>query len=276
MPNHSSSHLESEIADLSSDDPARSLHPLRQEQIKQKLLQHIASIPQERPTFFQSIRQFIAHLTFLKFGFLTLALLILGSFTTMGVAYASKPGDMLYALKLQAEKLQIMLAVTEESKAELQSEFIESRIKEQEHIKNSVQPGSHDRDNRSRDNDFRPITQGIDNLKNIESKLQQKGNNNAAKNIHNNIERFKQRAAQLESKTLPVLNIENDGTTEKKSKPEDNKNRNKKVEQKPTGNVITNREAQSQTHTKIELPKNNVINVEIDTKSVISKDKLTN
>jgi hypothetical protein len=268
MPKSSSS-LKSEIAGLPNDDPASRISPLRQEQIKQQLLKQVQSIPQNSSSILNTIKNFFFSSSFTEFGFIALAVILLGGFTTIGAAHAAKPGDALYNLKLKTEQLQIALTFDAESKAELQSKFIEARLQERAALEAKSQTdNSSNKENtghasKSSDNDIKPLNNAIQNLQTIEAKLEQKGNTNAAAKVHENVEKFKSRVTEIEAKQSEPINkiIEKGEKTEKKT------------EQNSKPNVTTDIESRSSTEVKIETPKINV-EVEADAKSTISTDKL--
>lgn len=273
MPKFSSS-LESEIAGLENNDPTLSINPLRREQIKQELLRQIQTIPQNGPTILQKIKTFL-HIpdnSFTSFGFITLALIILGGFTTIGIAHAAEPGDLLYTLKLKTEKIQLALAVSDESKAELQAEFIEAHLNKRYQGETNLTAAPDDSTTNSNSISDEPenlnLTSSIKRLEALEIKMQQKGNTNAAASIHKNIEKFKTRIAELENKTKPIVNGEDD-TIEEIEKIQE-----KNVEQKTEPNVIKDMEVESSDETEMGTSTEKIIKVEKDTKSIKSTEKV--
>lgn len=252
------SNLESEIANL-KENPDSSLQVLQKEQIKQKILNQIKDIPQDKQSTWKNFVAFVNANNLTKYSFITLAVIIIGGFTTIGIAHASQPGDLLYGLKLKTEKLQLAIALTDESKAALQEEFIEARFHEQAQVKTP-------------DDDqlkTKPIDRAIDNLEIIEKKLQKKGNINAAARVHNNIERFKTRAARLEAKNNPKGDEDDKRDKRFLKKPEHDLNHDSKIEDLPSKNIEN-----SIPHIESKSSDKNTINLEIDTKNAIPMEKL--
>lgn len=98
----------------------------KQVMVKNKILNEIARLPIENTSSGFWVKYKLKHLQYvLVFG---LGVAIFG-----GTAYASSmalPGEILYPVKRVTEKLQLNVAVSEESKANLQAKFAEKRLKE--------------------------------------------------------------------------------------------------------------------------------------------------
>ncbi len=250
------SNLESEIANLIENSDRR-LEPLRKEQIKQQILRQTKETPQDNKSIWQNFLNFINANNLTKYSFIVLVLVFLGGFTTIGIAHASQPGDLLYGLKLKTEKLQLAISLSDESRAELQEEFIEARFHEQAQVKNLE-----DIQNRTK-----PIDNAIDKLENIEERLQKKGNINAAARVHNNIERFKTRAARLEAKNNSKGNERID---------RDKKFLKNPVRDSKSEDPSNKKKEDSILHIESNNSDKNTINLEIDTKNAIPMEKLIN
>ncbi len=121
----------SAIKQLSGHD--HSLPPERQELIKQRLLAAIANEPlPQTQKHFPSWKEKISKI------FRLAASVALGLSLAGGTAYAagnSKPGDVLYPVKLATEKIRLGLSITEQTKAQLQAQFALERLRELKEIK---------------------------------------------------------------------------------------------------------------------------------------------
>ncbi len=180
--------FESEIEALKSDDPGTALNPLRQAQIKQNVLEQIQNTPQY--TGLSAVRKFIEENStpFVRYGFAVLVLFTISGIGTIQAAEKAMPGDRLYGLKLSAEKIQFTLALTQEARADLQTHIIETRLAERQHVEANMQSSNNER-----------LNNAIETLSTVQVKLEEKGNTQAAESVKNNIQRFKDRAAEIEA-----------------------------------------------------------------------------
>ena len=279
MPKFSSS-LGSEIAGLPTDDPTRRIDPLRQEQIKQELLRQVQTIPQSTPSISQTIVSYFASSTQLtRLSFVAVTLIIVGGFTTIGAAHAAKPGDLLFNVKLKTHKIQLSLAQSNESKAEIQEEFIEAQFSAHAKAMAKNEFNNKDKSNNHDEYNTKALNNAIEQLTAIELKLQEKGNTVAAERVSGNIAKFNSRVLEIESQHNNRTNVEGNptppGSVQGQTASSEN-NEEKKSEQNSKTNVITDIEAKSSTETNDEAPTENTIKVEAGANSANSTDKLIN
>ncbi len=164
------------------------LHPLKKEQLKQVIFQEINS---ETNSVAKRYIQQERRSNFMKYIISTLlGLSILG-----GTAFASnsaKPGDLLYPVKKAKEKIQINLSVSEEAKAKLQAKFGEERLKELNKIKSeiSVHATGTPANIKAKVEAEGEVSNAITTLKEVQTKLEAKGNTTAAAAIGETIVRL--------------------------------------------------------------------------------------
>ena len=123
-----------EIQALGRLNGQRLLHPLKKAQIKQRVLARLHEQPSLRPAF--SLRGQGSRLLRYIISLIT-AICLLG-----GTALASAnslPGDVLYQVKIAKEKIEIAVAVTQQSRANVETKHAEERLKELEQITAQVQ-----------------------------------------------------------------------------------------------------------------------------------------
>lgn len=125
-----------------------------------------------------------------------------------GTAFAStaaKPGDLLYPVKMIKEKVQLSVAVSEQSKVQLQAKFAEERLKELAELKvktqtqNSTTATSTVNEKNEHDNKIEEeakvhtqtdVNNAIEVLTQVKAKLEAKGNTQAAAALGENIIRL--------------------------------------------------------------------------------------
>lgn len=196
--------FESEIEALKSEDPDSVLHPLRQAQIKQNILQQIKTIPRSEYSPIEVIRSFFEYgsSSIMQYSFVALVLFTLVGIGTIQASDNALPGDKLYGVKLTAEQLQYALTFNHEDKAKLQAKFIETRIEENSSL--SAQAKSEDSER---------LNQAIEALHTVQIKLEERGNTQAAAQVEANVKRFEERAAELKVE----LNLQNSESDDEKS-----------------------------------------------------------
>ncbi len=139
-----------------------------------------------------------------------------------GTAFASnsaKPGDLLYPIKRVKEKVQLSVMVSEQSKAQLQAKFAEERLEELAELKvktatqvstaSTSTPGKKSkRDDKDKKIELEAkvhaqtdVNNAIDVLKQVQAKLEAKGNVQAAAALGENIIRL-QSGAQIQNLKL--------------------------------------------------------------------------
>jgi len=186
------------------------LHPVVKEQIKQRLM---AVIRQDAPEVSRNI-VVTASKSYSIFRYVSAAITIL-VMAGAGTVYASQkalPGNFLYPIKLASENAQVGLAVSTEAKANLETEFAARRADELAKVSGSsgdkagVESGADNNGsgqgagNGTADADVtvkaearHNMSQALSRLRDVQAKLETKGNGQAAAAVQDAINRLETR-----------------------------------------------------------------------------------
>jgi Domain of unknown function (DUF5667) len=171
-----------EIQALKNLPKENSLHPLRKEQIKQAILAEInAPLIQKQAL---RISWYEGHFQLFRYILAS----ILGISLIGGTAFASGsslPGDLLFPIKQIKEKIEISLTISAESRARLESQFTEERLKELTELRKSHgDPQAKNSDQKNNEDEAKTNLQNaIVNLSDVKIKLEAKGNTKAASSV---------------------------------------------------------------------------------------------
>ncbi len=193
------------------------LNPLRQAALKSELFDRIAQ-GKESKTASPTASWIVL---FAKPLPITLAILVC-VLISGGAAFATEsslPGDFLHPLKLVAEKIETRLAVSEESKAELEAKHTVARIEELNVLQTKIETetrseirANFEARRLSAENETQArLENTLSKLETIREDLSTKGNDKAALAVDTAIERLKNRA--VESKFKFKFKTEESSTT---------------------------------------------------------------
>lgn len=189
-----------EIQALKALNPVELLHPLRQEQIRQAVMENISGVPQAARSDFNFIRMEKRHKILYYIVSTLLGLSILGS--TAFASGGAMPGDSLYPVKRTKEKVQLALTFSEQAKAQLQAVQAQERLEELQEIKIKAQPQQVSPQNQKQQqletetehDALNQVNQALQTLTKVHTELKAKGNTRAAATLNDNIEKLKTQA----------------------------------------------------------------------------------
>ncbi|MDE2311818.1 MAG: hypothetical protein KGJ93_01870 [Patescibacteria group bacterium] len=248
-----------EIAAFKKLNTAAALSPQRLDNVKQRVLLAIRQMP--RPAATKEIQRPAWTIRLVSWA-RPAAAVLLGLSLVGGTALAStgaKPGDILYPVKRATETIRLDLAVSEEAKANLQSQFAQERLKELRQLRQTTKtPQSPNqttppplKEDAAESTTSQPSTlqlkaqaeaslevnSALQSLQKVKLKLEAKGDDQAAGAISQNIERL-QKQAQIQN---IKINSEPEDQTEDPAKPEiDNKRAPKEtppINENPAGEI---------------------------------------
>ncbi len=191
-----------------------------------------------------------------------------------GTAFAStsaKPGDLLYPVKRVTEKVQLTVAVNQQSKAQLQAKFAQERLQELDELKVENEASvsttatssperkrnqDHDRvEEEARINTQADVSSAVEALKQAQAKLEARGNAQAAAIINQNI--LKLQSGALSRNIKLEFELEGDSRENRNSDGQTSTTTgNIKIKIEDNGKVEVKVRVQAENENKVELGKN--------------------
>lgn len=186
------------------------LHPLVQQQIKQRLVAAASSPLQPQAPVSRLVRQ-ERSIMFMRYLIAT----VLGIVVLGGTVYGSnnaKPGDWLFFVKKTKETVELSLTTSTEAKAKLQTRFANERLKELEQINNQTQVNIQAQTRAETE-----VSTAINVLNEVRAKLETKGNAAAAAAVGETVEKLQEKFSQQkrEFKTQALIQKTDQGFTAK-------------------------------------------------------------
>ncbi len=248
------------------------LNPLRQIALKSELFDRIAQ-GKESKTASPTASWIVL---FAKPLPITLAIIVC-VLISGGAAFATEnslPGDFLHPLKLVAEKIETKLAVSQESKAELEAKHTAVRIDELNVLESKAETET--RSEIKADFEARRLSaenetqvrleNTLSRLETIREDLSTKGNDRAAQAVDTAIERLKNRAVEsrfkfkFRTKDSSTIRVEDKDSTTKEQTQDINKNEDDSVN---TPDIELNRNNSVETEVEFEDENEKPENIEI-------------
>ncbi len=160
-----------------------SLHPLRREQIKTAVFENIRSQPAyaKQVGYANLRRRGKITVWFAKYSAVIIAGLGLVTFTAFASNNA-KPGDVLFPVKKVVEQAQIVLAPSDQSKAELQAKFAQRRLQELSQVAADKQAPQQFKAEVAEQTQTE-VNKAINVLNNVQRKLEDQGNGQGAQDV---------------------------------------------------------------------------------------------
>lgn len=200
-----------EIEALKAAAAEPELHPLRQEQLKQRMLQQLPSIQQGSGAGLVNVRWSDFKLQLMRYLAPTVAgLVVVGG--TVVASNSALPGQPLYSVKRLKEKVEFSLTLTEQGRAEVEAQQASERLSELEQVSaaagvpaavnTNVSPSTNEviqpppvvAEARTEAHD--QVQSALTSLHAVQVKLESRGNRNAASAIANTIGRLRDEAAR--------------------------------------------------------------------------------
>ncbi len=217
------------------------LHPLRQSALKSELFERIAHAEQQVAIPSHQSWVFL----FAKPLPITLAIVVC-VLISGGAALATEnslPGDFLHPLKLVAEKFETKLAISQESKAELEAKHTATRIDELSVLQNKIETETRSEikaDFEARrqlaENEAQArLENTLSRLETIREDLSTNGDDRAAQAVDTAIEHLKNRAVEskfkfkFRTKNNSTIHVDDNDSTDKAQTEEINKNKDDSV-----------------------------------------------
>gem|GEM_PF-1813719 len=179
------------------------LHPLRQAALKSQLLEQIAQEGLESATV---EKRFLWGSYSLKpmTTFIATMVSILIAGTAAFATETSMPGDVLHPVKLAAEKLELRLAASSETKATIEARQASERLEELNRLrakaeaeeKSEIRARLEDRSKSAESETAVKVETALNVLDTVRADLEAKGNTEAVKSVDSAIERLKNRATK--------------------------------------------------------------------------------
>lgn len=191
--------------------------------VKEKIFNNLGSVTNDSPTAKEGWVEIVLRTVFRAYVLVP----VLAVLFITGATYASAnalPGDTLYGVKRQVENAQLLIAPSEESKLNLQEQFVQRRIEELEQIqvRDQSKPSSgkqpnrdsnsksqdddtavdidsenvssgHKQQNQRRDKAQKEAEDAVESLQKARDNWQHKGDSDRAKQIEDKVQQYRQR-----------------------------------------------------------------------------------